>query len=465
MEYALLIDFGSTFTKITFLDLKKEKIIVTRKTPTKIESDIMNSLNNTLRDLDKSIGIKHKLKYSYKLACSSAAGGLRLVAIGLIPELTVEAAKRAALGSGAKLIGAYGYELDKQEMREIEFNEPDIILLVGGTDGGDKKTIIHNANFLANSSITSPIIVAGNKKAIPEIKDILLIKNKYARFTENVMPFINTLNIEPVRKTIRDVFMENIIYEKGLKQVKDTFIDGILIPTPVAVLNAVTLLAEGTDNENGLGEMAVVDVGGATTDIYSVSKGTPSQSGVVYKGLPEPYAKRSVEGDLGVRHNAHTILEVVKKCKSIEDNAIFKNEEETKKLIEKLTNNPVFISTEEPWITLDFRLALTAAQIAMDRHVGHIEEMYTPFGPKYVQFGKDLSQIKIIVGTGGPIVYSHNPIGILSGATFSNRNPFFLKPINPSFIIDNNYIMYAIGLLAEVNPDKAIRIFKKTLNL
>ena len=121
------------------------------------------------------------------------------------------------------------------------------------------------------------------------------------------MPDVNVLNVEPARTMIRKVFIERIIAAKGLKRAEE-FVEGILMPTPTAVLKAARLLAPGTPREKGLGDLVVVDIGGATTDVHSVGLGSPGQAGVVRKGLPEPYAKRTVEGDLGIRYNAESIL-------------------------------------------------------------------------------------------------------------------------------------------------------------
>ena len=75
------------------------------------------------------------------------------------------------------------------------------------------------------------------------------------------------------------------------------------------MLAAMTLLADGLAGEPGIGELLAVDLGGATTDVYSIASGMPKQLDTVYKGLPEPYAKRTVEGDIGMRYSIHGILE------------------------------------------------------------------------------------------------------------------------------------------------------------
>jgi uncharacterized protein (TIGR01319 family) len=197
-----------------------------------------------------------------------------MVAIGLVPDLTVEAAKRAALGAGAKVIGVYAYQLTEKEIQELENAAPDIILLAGGTDGGDRQNVLRNAEALSRVNLEAPIIYAGNKTCSDEVRRILMASRKEVVVAENVMPELGLLKVEQVRSIIRELFIRRIIDAKGLKNAEE-FIDSILMPTPTAVLNAAKLIAEGTDNEPGLGELVVVDIGGATTDVYSSGKKLP----------------------------------------------------------------------------------------------------------------------------------------------------------------------------------------------
>ena len=159
----LLIDFGSTFTKLVIVDLNREDIIHRVQAPSTVENDITIGLRQVLGQAQEEIGFKDLPKDSL-LACSSAAGGLRMISIGLVPSLSCEAGVRAALGAGAKVVRSFSYGLTLVDMVEIEKIAPDIILLAGGTDGGNKQVILHNAEMLANSTCTAPIVVAGNKR-------------------------------------------------------------------------------------------------------------------------------------------------------------------------------------------------------------------------------------------------------------------------------------------------------------
>jgi len=457
MDAILLIDFGSTYTKLTAVDIENEEILATAKDLTTVNTDIMIGFNKAYEKLMESIGDK-KVNFVKKLACSSAAGGLKMVAIGLVPELTAEAAKRAALGAGARILGVYSYELNKHEIEEIKNKRPDIILLAGGTDGGNKDCIIHNAKLLAEHIKDVPIVVAGNKNANDEIEEIFNSAGVFYKITENVMPKLNTINVEPAREVIRNIFMQKIVEAKGMKNAEN-FINGILMPTPAAVLKAAKILADGTDKEEGIGELVIVDIGGATTDVHSIAKGDPSKPGVTLRGLQEPYAKRTVEGDLGMRVSAMSLFEAAgtRRIRKYIPNTKYDIEERCKFLQQNVNVIP---QTEEEY-EFDEALGMVATEIAMERHVGTIESVYTPMGIIYSQVGKDLLNVKYLIGTGGVLVHSRNPEKILKAGLFTMETPNYLKPTNPVIMIDKTYILSAMGLLAEEYPDMAVRIMKK----
>lgn len=457
MDAILLIDFGSTYTKLTAVDLENESILATAKSLTTVESDIMVGFNNAYKELEEKLGGK-RVNFVDKLACSSAAGGLKMVAIGLVPELTAEAAKRAALGAGARILGVYSYELTRSDMNEIISRKPDIILLAGGTDGGNKDCILHNAKLIAEHIKDVPVVVAGNKNARDEIEDLFTANNIYYKATDNVMPRLNTLNVEPAREVIRKIFMSKIVEAKGMKNAEN-YISGILMPTPAAVLKAARVLADGTDLEEGIGDLVVIDIGGATTDVHSIADGEPTKPGVTLRGLQEPYAKRTVEGDLGMRVSAESLWEAAgtRRIKKYVPDTPFNVEERCRYLQKNVNVLPSKKEEEE----FDEAMGMVAVEIGMERHVGVLESVYTPMGIVYSQVGKDLLQTKYLIGTGGILVHSANPRKILSAGTFDKDAPNFLKPMNPEILIDRTYILSAMGLLAEKYPDKAIRIMKK----
>ena len=284
----------------------------------------------------------------------------------------------------------------------------------------------------------------------------------YFSITENVMPSLNVLNVEPAREEIRKVFMEKIIDAKGLRNAED-YVKGILMPTPAAVLKAARILSEGSDEESGFGDLIIVDIGGATTDVHSMADGEPTKAGVNVRGLEEPFAKRTVEGDLGMRYSAVSLREAAgsrKMRKYLEDTMRkIDIDENCKYRAEHVKMIPV---TEEE-IHFDEAMAKVATELSMERHVGTIESVYTPMGAMYTQTGKDLMEVKYMIGTGGVLVHSNNPEDILKAGAFDIENPMYLKPRNATYLLDKTYILSAMGLFSQDYPDKAVRIMKKYL--
>jgi uncharacterized protein (TIGR01319 family) len=165
------------------------------------------------------------------------------------------------------------------------------------------------------------------------------------------------------------------------------------------------------------------DIGGATTDVYSVTEGCPVYPGAMLKGLPHPAAKRSVEGDLGMRWNARTIV-ALQGAELFAQNAGV-TEEELAQALDVFDKTPDILPQNQAMERIDVALAQAAAKNACQRHAGQLEVVFTPLGERYMQSGKDLSDVKWLIGTGGPVITSKNPAAIgggrlqRSGASFS----------------------------------------------
>lgn len=454
MQAVLLIDFGSTYTKVTVVDLEREEIVGTAKSGTTIETNIMEGLNKALAQIPEPEG---GWNFVRKLACSSAAGGLKMIASGLVKELTAEAARRAALGAGARILQVFSYELTPDDVAKMAAARPDIILLAGGTNGGNKEVLLKNAEMLCSLPLSVPIVVAGNKVVSAQAAEILRRRHATVVMADNVMPELNVLSVESARMAIRDVFLNNIVMAKGLNKAEQ-FIERVMMPTPAAVLSAAELLAGGYKDEKGLGELLIVDVGGATTDVHSIASGDPSKPGVMLKGLPEPYAKRTVEGDLGMRYSAHALGEAAGR-------RLLKYldwpEEKVAEHLNLVSKDPWRVPQNEDEEKFDIAMGYMAVEIAVMRHVGTVEVIYTPFGATYVQHGKDLTPLPVVIGTGGVLLYQAKPEEILRGALFSTEEPTVLRPQKPRFYLDKEYILAAMGLLREVDPLVALRMMKK----
>ncbi len=466
MNVRLLVDFGSTYTKILAVDLDREVLLGRAQALTTVDSDITIGLKNAYSTLIDECGIDER-HIRGRYASSSAAGGLRIAAIGLVPALTLEAARRAALGAGAKVVCAYGFEIDEAIVAEVEAACCDIVLLTGGTDGGDKAVILHNARMLADSTLTCPILVAGNRVVSGQVREILESRGKPVSVTSNVLPRLDAVEVEPAQALIRDIFIARIIEAKGLAGARE-FVGGEIVPTPKATLQAAALLADGTDDEPGIGSLVIVEVGGATTNIHSVCVGSPSDPQTIVKGLPEPRVKRTVEGDLGIRYNAPTIHGLVGDgpCDarlraihpSLEEGSI-----DLKAHVHALAANVGYVPASTLEYAVDVMLAESATSVAMQRHAGTLREEYSVVGAIKVQHGKDLLDVENLIGTGGIFKYGLRPERILRAARFSGSTPWSLMPRMPKAYIDSEYFLYGVGLLAGHFPTQALRIAKKYL--
>lgn len=456
MRRYLLVDFGSTYTKLTAVDLEKEDIIATSKAITTVQTNIIDGYEEALNSLYSII--KEPITFDKIIACSSAAGGLKMVAIGLVEELTTEAAKRVCLGAGAKVELVLSHHINNDEISRIKEKNIDIIMLAGGANGGNKECVIHNAQKLAESDIDTPIVFAGNKDAKDEVRHILSSHGKTFYMCDNVMPKLNVLNIDNARDTIKDIFVKNIIEAKGIKKV-ESMIDQVILPTPHAVLLAAKLLSEGYLDEKGLGDIMLADVGGATTDVYSMADGLPTMMNAMLTGLEEPYAKRTVEGDLGMRYSALGILQSYQpsELKLLEKNGL-----DIQKECYLRHEDISFLPKSDHDLLIEDLLASRCIDVALSRHVGTIKHVYTPMGMIYHQVGKDLSQVTSFIGTGGVVINSQKPLDLLKNAVMSDH-PLELRPKKPLFYLDKDYILSAMGLLSIDYPEIALHIMKKRL--
>lgn len=456
-DIALLVDFGSTYTKVVAVDLDRPAILGRAQHPSTVDTDVTVGLERAIAGVRHLTGDTIRLR----LASSSARGGLRLVAIGLVPALTAEAARRAALGAGAKVVKVYSHELTRSDVAEIEALRPDLVLLAGGTDGGNREVIMRNAKALGASAIQALVIVAGNRVARDDVQDLLAAGGKRCYVTDNVLPELDQLNVEPVRAVIRDVFVHHIVDAKGLERARG-MIDDIIMPTPAAVMEAAQLLSQGTSDEQGLGDLMVVDVGGATTDVHSISAAPPG-SGLVPHGLPEPLAKRTVEGDLGVRVSVQSVIELAQTRQLRADLAAALSDPGAKEHGDFLAANTGLLARNEAEARIDLVLGSACVDIAVERHVGHVKETWGVRGPVQLLYGKDLRTVQALIGVGGVFAFGARPGEILRAGLARAELPHSLRPQAPTLYLDAGYVFYAMGLLASREPTMALRLLKQAL--
>lgn len=455
----LTVDVGSTYTKLTAIDSDTKSILGTSQAFTTIETDVMQGFQQALAELTAPREGNPCANFAYDdlLVCSSAAGGLKMVALGLVPDLTAKAARTAASNAGAKVVKTFAYEISQTEQQEIFDINPDLVLLCGGTDGGNKEVIIANARHLVEINRQFTTIVAGNKSAADEIADIFKSAGKNAVITENVMPQFNKLNIEPARDAIRNLFISRIIEAKGLNRIQ-AMTSHEIIPTPLAVLHACELLSKGTPTQHGRGDLLAIDVGGATTDVYSMASGQPTVDNTMTKGLPEPWSKRTVEGDLGMRYSLKHVFEQLPPYNRPDESVMKKVED----WVNRCTLQPNTLAqpdSEEEKI--EEYLGRSAVALAVERHCGRIADVYTPLGLMHTQEGKDLMDVPTVIGIGGVIRNSNHPDKILQGSLYDLNNTQCTKPTKPSFYLDKKYIFASMGLLSTINPELAFELLNR----
>mgnify|MGYP001076992222 CR=1 FL=1 len=442
MPELLLADVGSTFTKVCVVHTDEPRLLARAAVPTTTEPDVNQGLDAACRLAGTALDTALPL-----LASSSAAGGLRIAAVGLVPSLTAKAAEMAALGAGAKVVGTFPYALNTDDGNHLRTLEPDLVLLTGGTDGGDTSHIVGNAEVITRTLPAVPVVVAGNRNAHDDLRRVLDGHQGPVRFADNVMPELNRLNLGPSRDCIRQLFLERIVIAKGMGRLKARA--DLLVPTPQAVLEAVRLLGQ---TAGGLGDFLAVDIGGATTDVYSHGAGLPSNAGVVYKGLPEPIDKRTVEADLGMRHTLSGVMALIDLEGLCAEHGL--QPEEVMAWTTRVAADPGAIPHSTQETAADTALAAAACRLAVQRHCGRLEEVWGPEGRVFLQEGKDLGDAGWVVGTGGPAAFGPAPEVILAAAR-RRAGSASLLPRAPRFLADRDYLLWAVGLLAQAGLDEA----------
>lgn len=468
MDPALLIDFGSTFTKVTAVDLDAARIIGRAQAPSTVGTDVCDGLLAAFAELNARHRLFRRdptdldaLDCMMVRACSSAAGGLRIAVVGLVPGLTVAAGRAAALGAGAKIVGTFAFKLAESDIDALVALGPDLVLLTGGTDGGDTGTILHNGTLLARSRLSAPVVAAGNSEANVLLEQEFINYKKSMTCVSNLMSNIGVLSPQAVQEEVRRTFMRRIVDAKGLERVKERV--NVVLPTPVAVQRAAILGARGTTTEPGCGDLMLVDVGGATTDVYSIGEGRAHEHDVIPQGLPEPFVKRTVEGDIGVRWNAATILDQVGIAAiGRKFDRLFPDLGATTADIERYIGDVSAQTDRLPardWEhAIDALLAHIAIDLAVERHAGRRQPYYAREGTVHLQTGKDLRDVATLIGTGG--IFTRNPYAERVLSWNSAENTEVLRPVAPRVFLDRDYVLYAVGLLAESHPDVAMRLLR-----
>lgn len=412
---------------------------------TVLEGDVTIGLKNAVDNLAFNLGAS-KITWGEMLATSSAAGGLKMTVHGLVYDMTVKAAKEASLGAGAILKSITAGTLRRTDLLKIKTLNPNIIFIAGGVDYGERDTALNNFELIASQRLSIPMIYAGNIENHDEIRLIAEEYDTTLYIVDNVYPKVDLLNVEPARKVIQEVFEEHIIHAPGMTTIRD-MVRGPIIPTPGAVMEAAKLLREH------IGDLVVFDVGGATTDVHSVTEGSDEINKIIIS--PEPTAKRTVEGDLGVYVSLQNVVDKI----GIED------------LRKEFPTADELIETAKPIPSTDLekkfieRLAQESVLTSLERHSGIIRNLFGPTGKKTVAEGKDLTNIKYIIGTGGALTRLPKRVEILNKVPLHNKGLDLFPKKDSTVLIDNDYIMASLGVLSKKYPETALKLLEKSLKI
>nr|WP_312577053.1 GlmL-related ornithine degradation protein [Sedimentibacter sp.] len=410
-----------------------------------LEGDVTVGLKGAIDSLKENLH-ETEITWDDMLATSSAAGGLKMTVHGLVYDMTVRAAKEAALGAGGIIKMITSGKLRRTDLKKIQEVNPNIILVAGGVDYGERDTALYNMEMILSMGLKTPIIYAGNVENQEEIKLMCDEAGVKVYIVENVYPKIDMLVVEPTRKVIQDAFEEHIIHAPGMTKVRD-LVKGPIIPTPGAVMEAAKVLKED------LGDLVIFDVGGATTDVHSVTQGSEEVNSILIS--PEPEAKRTVEGDLGVYVNVNHVVEKIGL-----DN-LKKEFPDVDELLQDF--KPIPVSDREKQFVE--RLTKEAVETSLERHAGKLRYLYGANGKKTVAEGKDLTAIKYIIGTGGALTRLPGRVEILKKIRNLSKGLDLYPTERAKILIDQDYIFSSLGVLSKSYPNDALLLMKKSLRI
>ncbi|HBZ01265.1 MAG TPA: methylaspartate mutase, partial [candidate division Zixibacteria bacterium] len=326
IKVILATDCGSTTTKAILIEYHdgEYRLIVRGEAPTTVEApfeDVTMGVLNSIGEVEELSGRKildendkiispardkdgKKIGTDIYVSTSSAGGGLQMMVAGVVKSMTAESAERAALGAGAIVmdtIASNDKRLPHQQIERIRHLRPDMILLSGGIDGGTTTHVVELAELISaadpkprlGSGYNLPVIYAGNTDARQAVKDCL-DKKVALTIVDNLRPVLERENLLPAREEIHELFMEHVMAQApGYRKLMD-WTDAPIMPTP----GAVGLIIKRVADEMKI-EAVGVDIGGATTDVFSVFRP---------EGKPEGIFNRTVSANLGMSYSVSNVF-------------------------------------------------------------------------------------------------------------------------------------------------------------
>lgn len=440
----MCVDYGSTFTKALLIDLEAAAVLATAEHRTTIDTDLLDGFDACLAALARQVP---GAAAAPVLACSSAGGGLRIAVVGQEDLVTAEAGRRVALSSGGLVAGVLSHPYPPGVWDRLAADaRPDVVLLTGGTDGGNAAPLRAGAAELVSGRWRGPVVVAGNVVARDDVAAVLTGAGFPVVPADNVVPRIGELAPGSARAAIREMFLAHVIGGKQLSS-DERFAAMVRGATPDLVLTGVEVLA----GEVGGGGVAVVDVGGATTDVHSVVPLDAETAELRRDVVAVTPVTRTVEGDLGMRWSAPTTAAGAVAADLGPATLL--------EAAEVRRADPGFLPGTPEEAAEDRLLAAAAITLAVRRHVGRARVVVSPEGRVVERSGKDLREVDLLVGSGGVLRHhaGTEALAVLAAATGTSAEGW-QQPRSPALAVDEHHLLAAIGLLAEDEPDTAARL-------
>ena len=470
----LATDCGSTTTKAILIEKKsgEYRLVVRGEAPTTVEApfeDVTKGVLNAIREVeelaDKEILAGEKIitprvgerkGVDLYISTSSAGGGLQMMVAGVVKTMTAESAARAALGAGAivmETIASNDGRLTHEKIELIRKLRPDMILLSGGIDGGTVKHVVELAEIIGvadpkprfGTGYNLPVIYAGNKDAQDSIKENLEKKTDLS-IVDNLRPLLEMENLEPARREIHDLFMEHVMaHAPGYKKLMN-WTKVPIMPTPGAVGLLIKTIAE-----NEKIQVIGVDIGGATTDIFSVF---------------QKIFNRTVSANLGMSYSISNVLAEA----GVENIMRWVPFKVDRKYLRNMIKNKMIRPTTIPQTLKGLQLEQAIAREAL--RLAFVQHKSMAVGLKGIQQERTISDAFSQAATGASLVdMMHLDLVVGSGGALShaprrNQAAFmvidgFLPEGVTRLAVDSIFMMPQLGVLSTVNEKAATEVFDK----
>ncbi|MEO0094609.1 MAG: glutamate mutase L [candidate division WOR-3 bacterium] len=469
----LATDCGSTTTKAILIEKRGDeyRLIVRGEAPTTVESpfeDVTKGVLNAVREVEELANVKildgEKIikgvngseGVDFYVSTSSAGGGLQMMVAGVVLTMTAESAARAALGAGAivmDVIASNDGRLPHEKIERIRNLRPDMILLSGGVDGGTISHVVELAELIKAADprprfgvgYKLPVIYAGNKDAREAILNILK-ENTALVIVENIRPVLERENLNPARHKIHDQFMEHVMaHAPGYKKLME-MTDVPIMPTP----GAVGLLVETVARKENITVIGV-DIGGATTDVFSVFQGV---------------FNRTVSANLGMSYSISNVLAETGIENIIRWLPFEIDERDLRNRIRNKMIRPTTIPHTLEDLKIEQAIAREALRLAFEQHKsmavglkGVQQERTISDTFAQTMTGEtliDLMALNLLIGSGG--ILSHAPRRNQSALMMIDA---FLPQGITKLAVDSIFMMPHLGVLSTVHEQSATEVFNK----